>query len=116
MSPIGEHSRACKDATQSLVLRARAPQKLKPASGLQQNFGDETPRQRDFYAPAQSDQMTGSGTASPVPFRHAPRLVAPFVAQLLGQVLPDCERPRSGAAMAYGATRIPTSLLLNTRL
>lgn len=115
MSPIGEHSRACNGAAQSLVLRARAPQKLNPASGLQQNFGDETPRQQDFRSPAQSDQMTGFGTASPVPFRHAPRLVAPFVAQLLGQILPDCERPRSGAAMAYGA-RIPTSLLLNTRL
>src|ERR1700722_19842561 len=109
MSPIGEHSRACNGAAQGLILRARAPQKLKPASGLQQNFGDETPRQHDFHASAQTDQMTGSGTVSPVPFRHAPRLIAPFVAQLLGQVLPDCERPRSGAAMAYDIGRIPTS-------
>jgi hypothetical protein len=116
MSPIGEHSRACNGAAQSLILRARAPQKLKPASGLQQDFGDEMPRQQDFYAAAQSSHLTGSGTASPVPFRHAPRLVAPFVAQLLGQLLPDCERPPSGAAMAYGAARIPTSLLLDARL
>lgn len=116
MSPIGEHSRACNGAAHSLVLRARAPQKLKPASGLQQNFGDETPRQQDFLSTAQSDQMTSSGTVSPVSFRHAPRLVAPFVAQLLGQILPDCERPRLGAAMAYDAARIPTSLLLNTHL
>jgi hypothetical protein len=116
MSPIGEQSRACNGAAQSLVVRARASEKLKPASGLQQNFAGETPRHQDFHTTQPSEQMTNCGTGSPVPFRHALLLAAPFVAQLLGQVLPDCERPHSRAAMAYDAARFPTSLLLDARL
>ena len=116
MSPIGQQSGVCNGPAQSLAVRTRATQKLKAASGLQDGLHDETPSRQDFHQAREQDGMTCSGTVAAVPFRHAPRLMAPFVAQLLGQLLPDCERPRTGAAQAYSAEGISSSLLLDTRL
>jgi hypothetical protein len=116
MSPIGEHSSLCRGPGQSLTVRVRAPQKLKPASGLQENRSEEPPRQQDHGDGRQSYGLACSGTQPAVSFRHAPFLATPFVAQLLGQVLPDCERPGSDAARAYGAGRLTAALLLDTRL
>src|SRR5579872_7004267 len=106
MSPIGEQSGVCNGPAQSLAVRARATQKLKAASGLQEDLHDETPSRQDFRKAPDLQEMACSGTSSSVPFRYAPRLAAPFVAQLLGQILPDCERPRADAAGAYGAIRV----------
>ena len=56
-----------------------------------------------------------------VPERHtseieAPRLTAAFVAQLLGQLLPDREIRKLQARAAYGTDEAEGSLLLDTRL
>ena len=52
-------------------------------------------------SPEPADTLRQNGTAANVPFRHV-RLTAAFTAQLLGQILPDPERPLTGAA--YGRT------------
>ena len=46
----------------------------------------------------------------------SPRLTAAFVAQLLGQLLPDPEFHKLQARSAYGSDEIRSALLLDTRL
>jgi len=51
-----------------------------------------------------------SGAEQDVPFRHSirtPRLNAAFVAQLLGQAMPEQAAQSSGALAAYKQTRAP---------
>jgi len=116
MSPIGDSSGTWQGAAQNAVARARDLQKLKGLSGLHSDLaGDPSPRQQP-RSPGNPATLPCSGTQQGVPFRHAPRLTAPFVAQLLGQLLPDRERPGSEARTVYGAERHCTSLLLDTRL
>ena len=62
------------------------------------------------------DGMHRSGTAETVPFQYATRLVSPFVAQLLGQMMADPEQPGSQARAAYGYAERNASLLLDARL
>lgn len=116
MSPIGENSGVYNGPAKSVAVRGRDSQKLKAASDLRGDFHDQPSPQQDFRKQAATSEVTCSGTEAAVPFRHAGRLTAPFVAQLLGQLLPDCERPRTGAAGAYDATRVSASLLLDARL
>lgn len=116
MSPIGDMSANWNGATQNLASRSRDLQKLRAPSDLHGECGDQTSPRQDFRSSPGGQELHCSGTESAVPFRHAPRLVSPFVAQLLGQILPDCERPASKAAAAYDAAQPRASLLLDARL
>jgi hypothetical protein len=116
MSPIGDISASWTGATQNLALRTRALQKPKAASDLYGNQQDETPPRQKFRSSSDAVPLHCSGTEEPVPFRYAPRLVSPFVAQLLGQILPDCERPALKAGAAYDVPEPATCLLLDARL
>ena len=116
MSPIGDVPASSKDALQSMAWRSRALQKPKAASDLHGNQQDETPPRQEFRGAHAAAAVVCSGTEEAVPFRYAPRLVSPFVAQLLGQLLPNPEIPASQARTAYGTQESQTSLLLDTRL
>ncbi len=69
----------------------RLLEKASNASGLGAGSRDDTPPWEPA-GPQIQDKMDVQAGASHVPFRHATRLTSAFVAQLLGQVLPDPER------------------------
>ena len=69
----------------------RLLEKSSNASGLGTGSRDDTPPWEPA-GPQIQGKMEVEASASHVPFRHAPRLTSAFVAQLLGQVLPDPER------------------------
>jgi hypothetical protein len=116
MGPIGNISASGTGAIPAPVSRARALQKLNAASNLHSGLGDQAPPRQDFRASDHAPRLACSGTMEPVSFRYAERLVSPFVAQLLGQLLPDPEIKASQARAAYGAGDSRISLLLDARL
>jgi hypothetical protein len=100
--------------------RARALQKLKPASNLHGESQSQAEQKPHPPPSPVASCLRHSGTEEPVPFRYAPRqdwrrLTAPFTAQLLGQILPDPER-RVSAAQAYSRETIVLRLGLDKRL
>jgi hypothetical protein len=116
MGPIGDISVCSAAAAQKPAWRTRALQKAKPASDLNGNRGDQAQARQGFQGRHDAVSLTCSGTEEPVPFRYEPRLASPFVAQLLGQLLPNPERPTSEARAAYGMADERSSRLLDTRL
>lgn len=116
MGPIGGISGTCSGAKQTPALRPRALQKLNAPSDLHSGLGDQAPPHQRALAPGASQTPACSGTEEVVPFRYATRLVSPFVAQLLGQLMPDPETPASQARTAYGVSEARASLLLDARL
>jgi hypothetical protein len=116
MGPIGGISGTCSGAIQTPAPRPRVLQKLNAPSDLHSGLGDQTPPHQRFPAPGESQAPACSGTEEVVPFRYATRLVSPFVAQLLGQLLPDPEIPASQARTAYDVSETRASLLLDARL
>jgi hypothetical protein len=121
MSPIGERQGWEIRAAQGTAMRRRALEKPSAASGLRNGSGGEP----SFGSPRSSgpifENPHHSGTHCAVPFRdiaevEQPRLTAAFVAQLLGQVLPDPEQGKSQARTAYRSEEDCTALLLDTLL
>lgn len=102
MRPIGDPEKNWQAAPANALARARALQKPSTASDL---LGKSRQPREQRPGPEQKDSspsLAQAGTEDPVSFRHdPPRLTAGFTAQLLGQILPDPERPRS-VAKAYG--------------
>ena len=73
------------------AVNPRLLEKSSNASGLGTGSRDDTP-DWEPAGPQIRREMPVETSAQHVPFRHAPRLTSAFVAQLLGQVLPDHER------------------------
>jgi hypothetical protein len=104
MNPVGNSNLPVSAASKTVTASARGTQKLKPSSGLQMGMGGDTHAGPFPFQGQRKTDASHIGTARDVPFRHgpeAPRLTAAFVAQLLGQVMPDTERRPSGALAAY---------------
>ena len=104
MSLVGPIGSSSVNAARAAAKRARTSQKTKAASGLRASL----PEQADVCAENSSEQIEDalphSGTVSDVPIRHAQsdfNFTPTFITQLLGQLLPDPERKRSGALSAY---------------
>ena len=116
MSPYGDISGTWHGAAHNAASRSRALQKLSGPSGLHSGLAGDPPPHQQSQRNENARSMHRSGTEQSVPFRHAPRLVSPFVAQLLGQLLTDPERPGSGARTAYRIQGVCSSLLLDARL
>jgi hypothetical protein len=120
MKPIGATNINWQASAANAPWRVRALQKPKPASALN---GERHSQARDEPTPLKPQTrfwLRQSGTPDAVSFRHAahkesPRLTAAFTAQLLGQILPDPERPASPTRF-YGHPGIALSLGLDTRL
>ena len=121
MSPIGDHFGSWNGAAAGRAARRLALQKPKATSGLASDSGDETSPGGDHAQQGGRENLHRSGTISAVPFRHAldaeaPRLTSAFVAQLLGQILPDPEQAKLPAGTLYEADESRSTLLLDTRL
>jgi len=120
MHPIGDNPGPGNFAYQQSVPRARAVQKVNITPDFQGEWdrgsggGRSAPPLRPALEPPRS------GTEEDVSFRYAgaspQRLAAPFVAQLLGQLMPGGEISLSQARAAYGPGQGWTSLLLDKNL
>jgi hypothetical protein len=89
---------------QIAAAKAHASEKLNPASGLQTQLGEDVQTGIRSGKDRRKNTPSQSGTDRLVPFRYspdAPRLDAAFVAQMLGQLIPNREPGRSGALAAY---------------
>ena len=113
MRPIGAPSFDIKTTAANAGWRSRALEKPKAAADLHGKSdggahqpAHQNPRNQTIIPPQ-------SGTEGSVPFRHAPRLTAAFTAQLLGQILPDPERP---LARAYGGERFALLPVFDAKL
>jgi hypothetical protein len=115
MKPVSEANRNWQAATANAAWRARALQKPSSASNLNGESRDQTDHDPRPARTRAEFSMRQSGTQEPVSFRYAARLTAPFVAQLLGQILPDPER-RASAAHLYDRETVRLSLGLDKRL
>ena len=116
MSPLGTISGSWQSAPLQAFSRPRISQKPNVDSGLHNGKEDETKPKQSSSRSAAASTLPRSGTDEGVPFQHAPRLVSPFVAQLLGQIMPDPESSISRARAAYGLNEQRVSLLFDARL
>jgi hypothetical protein len=104
MRAVGDNNWTASNTAQIAMARTRALQKLKPASDLHAETGDNTSSDAPAFENQRSGGLCHSGTEGTVPFRYgleAPRLNAAFVAQLLGQMMPDREPHNCGALAIY---------------
>src|SRR5579863_10273484 len=104
MRAVGDNNQTASNAAQIAVVKTRASQKLKPASSLHAETGDTARPSASSFKCRRSGDLYQSGTDKAVPFRYgqeAPRLNAAFVAQMLGQMMPDTEQRSSGALAIY---------------
>lgn len=104
MSPVGSIIPYPNSSAQIAGMRARALQKLNPASGLHTDLDGEANPGPQFSREQPQREPRHSETTAAVPSRYnadAPHLSALFVAQLLGQALPDPEQRPSSALAAY---------------
>ena len=120
MHPIGDNPGPGNFAYQQSVPRARAVQKVNGTGGFNGEW-DRGYRGGRSPPPLQlALEPPRSGTEESVSFRYADaspqRLIAPFVAQLLGQLMPGGETSLSQARAAYRAVQGRTNLLLDKNL
>jgi hypothetical protein len=104
MRVVGDNNQAASNTAQIATAKVRTLQKLKPASGLHAETGDTAHSGTSAFKCRRSGDLYQSGTDRAVPFRYAleaPRLNAAFVAQMLGQMMPDREHRNSGALAVY---------------
>jgi hypothetical protein len=116
MRAVGDTIQTASNAAQIATAKARALQKLKPASGLHAEIGGHGRPDASSFKCRRSGDLYQSGADPAVSFRYsseAPRLNAAFVAQLLGQMMPDREPQLSGVLAIYEGA--PASALLCNR-
>ncbi len=121
MSPLGQTSDLSQSARNALTAAARTVKKASEPNRLQADVSGEPPPQPHHLPVLRGENMRRSGTFAPVPERHdphpdAPRLTSAFVAQLLGQLLPDPERRVSDARHAYDGSEDACARLLDAHL
>jgi hypothetical protein len=104
MSLIGPLSSSSISAAKAAANRARASQKPKAASGLRASLPEQMDSGADEAQDRGEEDLDHSGTELDVPFRdaqHDSYFTPTFITQLLGQLLPNPEKGRSGALAAY---------------
>jgi len=103
MRPIGDFPSPASSTALIAAAKARASKKASPASGLHTHLGDNPYLETRSGKDRRKNALHQSGTQARVPFRHsfdAPRLNAAFVAQVLGQAMPD-RAPAARMLAAY---------------
>src|SRR5215475_571135 len=114
MKPIGAPAFDIKTTAVNAAWRARALHKPKAAADLDGKSQGEPQQTAHQDRKAEEASSHQNGTENHVPFRHAsPRLTAVFTAQLLGQLLPDPERP---STRGYGGKPLALLPLFDDRL
>lgn len=104
MNTAGTSNMPISAAPKSAAAKWRGAQKPNPASSLQTDMGGDAHSGRLIFQDQRKSGASRFGTVRDVPFRYgpeAPLLAAAFVAQLLGQAMPDTEQQPSGALAAY---------------
>jgi hypothetical protein len=104
MSPIGHSHSPTSSAAPAAAAKTRALQKIKPANSLHTCLSDNPDSGTRFSQDQHKNALCRFATDHAVPFRYsaqAPRLSAAFVAQMLGQMIPDLERRDADALAAY---------------
>ena len=93
---------------------ARRIEKTSAASGLGTQQQDDTRQQSKYTPRLQVELVCQDETPRFDPFRDAPRLVPAFVAQVLGQVMPE-RRDTVTVETAYGKAAPRKALLLDRK-
>lgn len=104
MSPAGVGHRLIIETRRKARGKANSSENGISIIGLRGSGGESDPNCNDSRNACRSQNLSRRGAETDVPFRNsalAPRLDAGFVAQLLGQAMPDPARPFSGALAAY---------------
>src|SRR6185312_11053239 len=118
MSPVGRAHSLVIETRRTVRAKAGSLQKPKPVNGLS---GQRDPDHRDADGSWNGKRplpLSRPDAERDVPFRYsagAPRLVAPFAAQILGQALPQKGRQPSRVLAAYKPGSLP-ALLCDRRL
>ena len=93
---------------------ARRIEKTSAASGLGTQQQDDTRQQSKYTPRLQVELVCQDETPRFDPFRDAPRLVPAFVAQVLGQVMPE-RRDTVTVETAYGKAAPRQALLFDRK-
>jgi len=104
MRPIGDIYPPVSSTALVAAAKARASGKAIPASGLHHHMGNDAPLETRSGKDRRKGGTYQAGTPEIVPFRYsadAPRLDAAFVAQLLGQMMPDRAQGPAHMLAAY---------------
>lgn len=111
MSTIGSLPAITRTSVQGAQMRAVRIEKC-PASGASNGEYRDRPEPRERRA-AHADRRAVSrdGTGKTAPLWHGPRLRAPFVAQIIGQVLTHDEVAPQQAA--YGEGHVPVAIIVD---
>jgi len=113
MRPIGDFHPPVIGTAQIAAAKARAARKTNPASGLHHQSGDDAPLETRSGKERRKSAPCQPGTPGIVPFRYscdAPRLDAAFVAQLLGQMMPDRAPGQARMLAAYEEPLSPAQI------
>lgn len=93
----------------------RMVEKSSASSALDMQRDDRQPREEKPAPPVRVELVCQSETQAFDPFWDAPRLVPVFVAQLLGQVMPDRRDAAALAQTAYGSAAPRKALLVDRK-
>lgn len=113
MRPIGDLHPPVSSSALVAAAKARASGKAIPASDLHPQTGGDSPPETRSGRDRRKGASCQAGTLASVPFRYsanAPRLDAAFVAQLLGQIMPDREPGAARMLTAYEETLSPAQI------
>ncbi len=104
MSPAGVGQKLIIETRRTARGNAGSAENPLSINGLQGGRCECDSGHADSRNAGRSRNLSHRGADADVPFRHsalAPRLDAGFVAQMIGQAMPDPARPFSGAVAAY---------------
>lgn len=113
MTTIGPLAISTGSAASAAIMRAARIEKCADSGDSNGEYRERSePRDRRM-ANADRRAVSRDGTGRTAPLWHGPRLRAPFVAQVIGQVLVhDDTAPR---AAVYGAGQVPVAILIDNR-
>lgn len=114
MRAISPHDARLRGSAKASAVPARAIEKLSASSALKRERQDTHGKRKEASARLQVELVCRDDTPRFDPFWDAPRLVPTFVAQLLGQAMPQ-QRESIAVEAAYGRAASPRKALLLDR-
>jgi hypothetical protein len=114
MRATGPYPTGIGGASKAPALSSRAIEKTSASSALGRDNPNTDSEQKESPAPLRVELVSRDDTARFDPFWDAPRLLPTFVAQVLGQVMPD-RRETVAVETAYGRAGSPRTALLLDR-
>lgn len=115
MRVTGPFENIARGGSRTSAVSLHALKKASISSHLDDDARGFTPRREKLSPIARAEPVCQDGTRTTDPFWDGPRLVPSFVAQLLGQAMPDLSVARKSSAQAYGASVPQIAGLLDRR-